>query len=186
MTDLYKENTINVYIAYYDKGNILLATSKKKKLLKDYIEQIRLLKPKDYYIEEEILDYSYYYTKYELYILNEFYNLILPQIDIDIINMEYGQLETELETTINKLKYFAFIINNIKDSKDNLACVLDNIKVLNNYKEDKKQYKKILKSHLLSHPVLTSNIDEYFQLVTIYKEYKKNIDRFQYSKFKDE
>ena len=180
----FEDKYIKIYMGYYDKT--LLALSKDKELVRDYLIQIRKFKPNEFNIVSQTIEMSYLYITYEDYIINNFYNLSIPLIDIKIIEKEYGELDRELLSTINRLKYLSFLINNIKDTKEELDNIISTIKILENYnKEDTKKNKKINKSHMLSHPILTCNFNEYCQLVSIYKEERQRMQDYKYMCYKD-
>jgi hypothetical protein len=180
----YDNKYIKIYMGYYDKT--ILVVSKDKDLVRDYLTQTRKLKPTQFNIVTQTIEMSYFYIHYEDYIINDFYNLSIPLIDIKIIEREYGELDKELVSTINRLKYVSFLINNIKNTEEELNNIISTIKILEEYnKEDTKKNKKINKSHMMSHPILSCNINEYFQLMNIYKEERQMLENYKYMCYKD-
>lgn len=169
---------ISIYMAYYNE--ILIAISKDKKFLINYMRYNRCLKDNQYRIEKELINESYLYSKYENYILNEFYNLWIPQIDINIIEMEYNDLINDMSNTINKLKYYVFLINRIEKTKGDTEIFLDAINKLTEYSNKEKVFNKLNKYHMLSHPIIKCNIEDYFKILYRYNEMKSMNEKFRY------
>jgi hypothetical protein len=180
----FEDRYSKVFLGYYNKS--LLVMSEDKELVNDYLLYTRRIPPTHYTIVAQTLEQSYLYFNYEDYVINNFYNLAIPLIDIKIIEKDYDDLDNELNSTINKLKYLSFLINNIKNSEEDLKNIISSIKVLETYnKEDTKKNKKINKSHMLSHPILSCNINEYFQLVNMHKEERERLEKYKYMCYKD-
>lgn len=164
--NIYNTN-LDIFIATYK--NQIIAISENKKILKEYMEIIRKLNKNQYNISKENIDSSHYYIKYEDYALTNFYNVYIPNIDIQIIEREYGDIDKELEDLINKLKYFSFIFNRTNNNglvKDHLSI----IKKLEKVNKKPKRLEEINEAHQLNHPILYCDINQYLSFIKMHND----------------
>jgi hypothetical protein len=142
-----------------------MAIFHKKEILKNYMEFNRELNKDEYYIEE--IDDNLFLLNDNL-ILKEFYNFYISNRDIEIINREYGELDKIIISSSDKLKYLLFIINNI-DSEIEKNILKKSILELEKMINNKKINNKINKIHLLSHPIIKCNINDYLKFIIEYE-----------------
>ena len=163
-----------VYFGYYVKPNtskILLAISKRKKILRTYLENHRGLLHGEYVIDQVELDDSDLILKYEDYTITEYERYYIPNIDQLIIEYYARDIDTELLDTIQRLTHLAAMITNIKTiSLKEENCILDSIRTINGFRGSPKVMKKLNKEYALSHSILYSDIQEYLSCVRQFKE----------------
>jgi len=164
------------YIAKYNENIIAISTD--KDIIKEYMKNIRKLNKNEYDIEEFEADTSYYYIQYEDYVLTEFYSFFIPLIDIRIIEMEYSSIDKDLTSLLNRLKYFSFLFNRIEDDTT-LNHSIELIKDIENISNKNKKMEKLSKAHYLNHPILSCNINQYFNFIKRYKEYQDLEKRYK-------
>lgn len=170
------EDTTNIYVGLY-KG-IPISVSSHKKSVKNYMKDIRQLNKNEYTIErEEVSEDNYFEYLYEDLVLTQFYDLYIPLIDIKIIEMEYKDLSHDFFSYIEKIKYFTFLFNNI-DNKEIVDQSIELMKNLDVYTKGKK-FDKLNKIHMLSHPIMSCDMYQYFMFMKNYKDYKDLKKRYK-------
>lgn len=172
-----KDSEYNIaYIVKYNEN--IIAVSTDKDVLKEYMKNIRGLDKSDYELEELETDSSYYYIQYEDCVLTKFFSFFIPLRDIRIIEMEYAGIDKDLESLLNRLKYFSFLFNRI-DDKNTCNHSLELIKDIESISNKDKKMNKLNKAHYLNHPILSCNINQYFNFIKKYNEYQDLEKRYK-------
>lgn len=176
------DNIHEVYLGYYiPKSNVryLLGVSKKKMVIKNYLENHRGLDEIEYSIEKEELSDSELLIKYSDYIISEYYGYYIPEIDQTLIELYSPNIQDLLNITINNLKEIYLLSNNIKkiDYSDNLR-IMYSIKSLMKFKS-KSIINKLERKSYKTSPILFCNIEEYMRYIRTFQEEREMNNRYK-------
>lgn len=161
--------SIKCYIGYYK--NKVLAISKHKEILVNYLENHRRLNKSQYTVEKEYLSDSDIVLKYDDYVISEYNGYFIPNIDQNIIDLHSNSIDQELLSTIEQLKHITTLSSNIKKiSEDDINQMINTIKILINIRKKPKLLNKLNKQYQINHSILYSDIDEYLKEIRMYKE----------------
>ena len=169
------------YIGYYtEKRDIVLAVSKKKEILLNYLENHRGLLKYQYKIEKTYLSDTDLIVKYENQTISEYNGYFIPSIDQNIIEIYSNSIDRELIATIDQLTHIAALSSKVKHiSKGELYQIINTIKILKKFKDSSKIMNKMNKIDQINHSILYCNINEY---LTEIRRYNDMIDSHRYYK----
>lgn len=166
------EKTHKCYIGYYaNKKDILLAVSKTKEILINYLENHRGLKKYQYRIEKDYLSDTDLVLKYDYYTISEYNGYFIPNIDQNIIEYQSNSIDQEINNTIIQLTHIALLSSNVKQiQKNEISQMVNVIKLLKKFRKTPKILNKLNKQHQITHSILYCEIDEYLTEVRRYTE----------------
>lgn len=169
----------NVYIGYY-KDHII-AISKMKEVVKNYLENHRSLKKGMYSIKKDILSDTDLILKYDEYIISEFHGYYIPKIDQDIITLYSRSIEAELSNTIESLKHLTILCSNVKKiSQEEVSSMVASLKCLNRIQKNDKLLYKLNKQENYNCSFLFTNIEDYLSEIRRYKDEIEMNRRFNF------
>lgn len=177
---------IKWYYGYSNKGGLLII-GEDKELVDYYMSTIRNLKDNEFYIEE---GYSEYYITnnmgkdidYEKKLAQPFFDMYLPQIDIDILNSDFAEFNNKLKDSNLVIKEFLIcLIRFIKIPKKEfiLKTIMNTCLLIDKFIEKKKFNSKFKKSYIMSHKLWNCSITEYLYILKLYEEYSLLVDKFK-------
>lgn len=168
-----------VYIGQY--GAIPLAVSRDLAPLETYMTYHRRLNPKEFKINKEMMSFYRYISEYEHLILSNFYGFKIPTQDICIIEDEYGDLTKDIESLASSLKYMAILFNRSEKFKDVTKNIGTLVEDFESTLSHPKSVDKLLKYHMLSHPLIKCEIFDYLDIRLRYIESRSMDDRYKYA-----
>lgn len=175
-------NIKEVYIGYYHKSNkitYILGVSKKKMVIKNYLENHRGLNPVEYTIERECLTDNELLIKYSDYIISEYLGYYIPEIDQSIIEIYSNDISNLIDTTVNNLKSIYLLADNVNKINFNKKDILlSALKILISFKS-RSVLRKLEKQSYKTSPILFCEINEYLQYVRNYQEQRDINSRFK-------
>lgn len=170
---------IKWYYGYSHKGGLLII-GEDKDLVDYYMSIIRKLKDNEYYIDEKysenyIIDNMEINTDidYEKKLAQPFFDMYLPQIDIDILNYDFNEFNNILKDSNKVIKEFLIcLIRFIKIPKKNfiIKTIMNACLIIDKFIEKKKSNNKFKKSYIMSHILWNCDIIEYLNLLKKYDE----------------
>jgi hypothetical protein len=164
-------NEHKCYIGYYTKINRIIAISKHKEILINYLENHRGLNQIQYEIKKEYLTDTDLLIKYDNYIISDYNGYFIPNIDQNIIEFHTNSIDKELVCTIEQLKHIISLSMNVKKvNKDEIDQMIKTVKILIKFKNSNKILSKLNKQYQISHSILYCNIDEYLLEVRRYND----------------
>lgn len=154
-----KENKIrNIYRGYYKNKPIAIAND--IKLLKIYFEVNR--RTKNYTIEEDsVTTAELLRDENDNLIMEEYYDVYLPKIDILMIEYYEKDINSISEKTLNGLVNILSLINNIKKCEKEKETILEAAKTLNEISKNEKIKKKMQKIAYKNSPIIYMPIENY-------------------------
>ena len=170
-----------VYMGYYVRNNIstLLAVSKKRSVLKNYLENHRGLNPFEYDIIKQEISDNELMIKYSDYIISNFIGYYIPEIDQVIISIYSEDVDMLINNTIENLKRIYMLSSNVKKilKRDNII-LLDAIKKLLEFRSNH-IIKKLKKASNKNSPILFCGIKEYLEYIRGYQEQREMNSRYR-------
>ena len=170
-----------VYIGYYFRSNYnkkILGVSKKKSVIKNYLENHRGLTPNQYLIVREEMNDIDLLAKYSDYIISSFMGYYIPEIDQCIIEIYSEDVNILIDNTIENLKRIYLLSENVKKVPEvESRMLLNTIKVLLHLKSFR-IIKKLKKQSTKSSPILFCNINEYLDYVRSYQDQREMNSRY--------
>ena len=162
-----------LYFGYYYKSQnqkTLLGISKNKSIMKNYLENHRGLNPNEYVIESERTSEGDILVKYDDYLITEYGDYYIPNIDQTIIDLYSSSIDMEIVNTINQLKHIVILSTDIKKiSIEESEILVNAIKVLTRFRKKPKILNKLNKQYSITHSLLYCDIKEYLNSVSSYK-----------------
>lgn len=167
------------YFGYYspdDNEDTLLCISQSKRLVKDYLENIRRLNKSNYTIESEYQSDESIIYQYDEFVLYEFNAFYIPLRDICIIEESTECDEGLLRDTIHGLKEITkTLMATPKKYKSEISQFLKTIQLLINLNTSKK-YPKLTSR---CHSILYCDMHEYTHWVIQYNYSRDMKERFR-------
>ena len=162
-----------IYFGYYYRGpnsKTLLGISKSKSIIKTYLENHRGLDSNEYLIEPDIISEDDLLVKYDDYLITEYGDYYIPNIDQSIIEIYSSSIDMEIVNTVNQLKHIVILSDGVKKiSSEESQILIDAIKVLTNFKKKPKILTKLNKQYAITHSLLYCDIKEYLNTVSSYR-----------------
>lgn len=178
------DSTELIYKGYYCKkhNDILLCVSSSKEIVKNYLINHRNLSKGEYFIEKEDVSDIDLVTKYDDYLMSEYYGYFIPAIDQVIIEMNSKSIEEILSNTMESIKYIITISDSIKSiERYEMSNLLNCYKTLNNFKINHKKLKKLENKHIKTDEFFFVDIDEYLKSINSFKELRDMNTRYKYA-----
>jgi len=157
----------------------LLIVGSDKYLTKLYIEKVRNLPEKYYYIEE--IEYDPRRDDYREvndnmdYVGCPYYSYYLPSIDVKRIKEDFDNFLNKLEDTNKINKELLYIVSNNYKKGDRLGLsrsIFDYSKLLDEFIDLENMRTRLEKAYIPNHPIFTDSIAMYFARLDEYREYK--------------
>lgn len=170
----YSNSIIHAYIAYLKTPeHFILGASQDKKVLKYYLENNRHLFKHEYQIESTDMPSSQYYIRYSHVILEEVFDgIYIPKRDLDIIERDSDGLAIDISHTIENLQKYAYLLNHIKKTQEEVPKIVDTIQILDHILKKDKLYNKLEDENYKSHPILYCKLNDYMKYIKMYNEEK--------------
>lgn len=168
------------YFAKYRDISTPIAISNIKELVKEYMEVHRNVKSKDYTIDSGNFTINEIQSEFPYALIEPYEDWYIPSIDIEIITINKNKLEEIVNDTISGLKTIILLTQDIKKISDNDRNILINsMQIINNFKNKKKIWNKIVDNYKLSE-LLFMDMDTYWSTRSMYIDMKETRQRWDF------
>lgn len=165
------------YIGYYEDQPY--AVAQEKKLIKNYMENHRMLDPEDYLIMEEEMD-NYDLCEYRDLVIYEAYGFYLPDRDISIASISMQQMDVELEHAFFSLKNLSNLIGQLKNQEDARDKLIAAANAISKIAENEKNISKLNKYSFAEAPVVYCTMKDYHRILIDYEEKQERFNAWYY------
>lgn len=150
----------------------IIAASYHKKFLRSYMNRIRKVKEDDY----EIRPLQFDCGVYDEYMLEEYYGVLIPVIDSNIIEYECVHYDTFLSEFMSLFKTLGKYTSGFDELSDLSKRITNDIEYYAKSLTSNRVRKRLEPRFHLMHPIMHCGMNEYLKMRKIYQE-ERMMDR---------